>query len=157
MSDLVATFAPVTAPLRDWLREHFTPAGTDSEGRKMVYAAGIPSEAFTQDGTGNLLRGTCVTLYTAGGTEGGTGLDRPFVRFNVMDPSALAAEAAAYALRALLSHAVPGTALGTTASPSPVRLAGADTQPPLWTPDLDAPRIARFVVTSTLTVQAVGT
>lgn len=128
--DLAATFAPPTVPLRDWLRENFSATvGTDANGTEMVYAAGgLPDAAFT-DGT---LRGTAVTLYTAGGLDGGVAHDRPFLRFNIWDPSAATAEAAAYALRALLDHALPGTALGLAASPSSVRLRGADTAPPLW-------------------------
>lgn len=152
--DLAATFAPPTVPLRDWLRENFAASvGTDANGTEMVYAAGgLPDAAFT-DGA---LRGTAVTLYTAGGLDGGTVHDRPFARFNVWDVSAATAEAAAYALRALLEHAPPGTALGLAASPSSVRLVGADTAPPIWAPDPDT-GTPRFVVTATLTVQAVGT
>ena len=153
MSDLVATFAPVSVPLRDWLREHFTPVDTDANGTKMVYVAGVPSAAYDANGT---LRGTAVTLYTAGGTSGGTALDRPFCRFNVMDPVASVAEAAAYTLRSTLEHIAPGTRLGLAADPSDVRLVGADTAVPLWSPDLDLPGSSRFVVTTTLTVQAVG-
>lgn len=154
MSDLVATFAPVTVPLRDWLREHFAASvGTDANGTEMVYAAGIPDAAFND----RTLRGTAVALYTAGGVGGAvTTLDRPFVRFNVVDESAATAEVAAYSLRALLEHVPPGTALGTSLAPSPVRLLGASTEPPLWAPELDALH-PRFVVTATLTVQAVGT
>lgn len=152
--DLAATFAPPTVPLRDWLRENFSATvGTDANGTEMVYAAGgLPDAAFTDAG---VLRGTAVTLYTAGGLDGGVAHDRPFARFNVWDPSASTAEAAAYALRALLDHALPGTALGLAASPSSVRLRGADTAPPLWAPDPDT-GTPRFVVTATLTLQAVS-
>ena len=65
-----------------------------------------------------------------------------------------AAEACAYRLRAVLDHA-RGAALGTTEDPSEVRLKGADTAAPLWAPDPDDNR-PRYVVTATLTVQAVG-
>ena len=54
----------------------------------------------------------------------------------------------------ILDHA-RGAALGLVADPSEVRLVGADTAAPLWSPDPDTRR-PRFVVTSTLTVQAVG-
>jgi hypothetical protein len=148
--DGAATFAPVSAPLRDWLREHDDLAahrGTDINGTEQVYAGGFPDAI-------NLADGPAFALYTAGGLDGGTGLDRPFVRFNVIAETATAAEAAAYALRSVLDHAA-GAALGTEADPSEVRLAGADTAPPLWAPDPDSNR-PRFVVTTTLTVQAVG-
>jgi len=150
--DLAATFAPPTVPLRDWLREQLAATvGTDANGIEMIYVGGLPDAAYT-DGT---LRGTAVSLYTAGGTDGGTALDRPFVRFNVWDESAATAEAAAYTLRALLDRTLPGTALGPAAAPSSVRLTGADTPAPIWAPDPDT-ATPRFVVTSTLTVQAVA-
>lgn len=152
--DLAATFAPPTVPLRDWLREQFAASlGTDASSRKMAYVGGLPPEAFDADGK---LRGTAVMLYTAGGTDGGTALDRPFMRLNVEAESATVAETAAYALRALLTRTVPGTALGLAASPSAVRLVGADVPPPIWAPDPDS-RTPRFVLTATLAVQAVGT
>lgn len=151
--DLAATFAPPTTPLRDWLREQFSASvGTDANGTRMVYAHGLPDAAYNA-GT---LRGTAVTLYTAGGTDGGTVHDRPFVRFNVWAESATTAEAAAYALKALMERTKPGTALGLAAAPSTVRLTGADVPSPIWAPDPDTNR-PRFVVTATLTVQAVGT
>lgn len=151
--DLAATFAPPTVPLRDWLREQFAATvGTDANGTEMVYVGGLPDAAYAADGT---LRGTAVALYTAGGTDGGVALDRPFVRFNVWAESAATAEAAAYSLRALLDRTLPGTALGLAASPSAVRLIGADTPPPIWAPDPDL-ATPRFVVTSTITVQAVA-
>lgn len=148
--DGAATFAPVQAPLRDWLRER--PAltavlGTDANGTVQVYAGGLPDAV-------NLADGPAVVLYTAGGLDGGTGLDRPFCRFNVWGEDAPTAEAAAYTLRSVLDHAA-GAALGPVADPSDVRLVGADTAAPLWAPDPDTNR-PRFVVTSTLTVQAVG-
>jgi len=147
--DGAATFAPVTAPLRDWLREHFaTEVGTDTEGRPQVYAGGTLPAAV------DLASGPAVSFSTAGGLDGGTLHDRPFARFNIWAESATDAEACAYALRAVLAHAA-GAALGTTADPSDVRLAGADTAAPLWAPDPDNNR-PRFVVTSTLTVQAVS-
>lgn len=148
--DGAATFAPVTAPLRDWLREHADLAahrGTDTNGTEQVYAGGYPDAV-------DLTTGPAHSLYTAGGLDGGTALDRPFVRFNVEALSAETAEAAAYALRSILDHA-RGAALGLVADPSEVRLVGADTAAPLWSPDPDTRR-PRFVVTSTLTVQAVG-
>lgn len=150
--DLAATFAPPTVPLRDWLREQFaSTVGTDANGTEMVYVGGLPDAAYAN----GALRGTAVTLYTAGGTSGGTALDRPFVRFNVWAQSAATAEAAAYALRALLDRTLPGTALGLAAAPSTVRLIGADTPAPIWAPDPDD-QTPRFVVTSTITVQAVA-
>ena len=94
--DGAATFAPISAPLRDWLREH--------------------ADLAAHIGT--------------------------------------VAEATAYALRSVLAHAA-GAALGLAADPSDVRLTGADTAPPLWAPDPDTNR-PRYVVTSTLTVQAAG-
>ncbi len=148
--DGAATFAPVTTPLRDWLREHADLAahrGTDTNGTEQVYAGGYPDAV-------DLTTGPAIALYTAGGLDGGTALDRPFVRFNVEALSAETAEAAAYALRSVLAHAA-GAALGTAADPSEVRLAKADTPAPLWSPDSDTNR-PRYVVTSTLTVQAVG-
>ena len=151
--DLAATFSPPTVPLRDWLREQFaSTVGTDANGTEMVYVGGLPEAAHATDGTP---RGAAVALYTAGGTAGGTALDRPFVRFNVWAESAATAEAAAYALRALLDHTLPGTALGLSAAPSTVRLIGADTPAPIWAPDPDT-ATPRFVVTSTITVQAVA-
>lgn len=149
--DLAATFAPVSAPLRDWLRERpalIAVLGTDTNGTVQVYAGGLPDAVDLADGP-------AISLYTAGGLDGGTALDRPFVRFNIWAQGAGAAEAAAYALRAVLDHAA-GHALGPAATPSTVRLAGAVTDPPLWAPDPDS-RTPRFVVTATLTVQAVGT
>ncbi len=149
--DGAATFAPVSAPLRDWLREHADLAahrGTDTNGTEQVYVAGFPDSV-------SLASGPAFSLYTAGGTTGGTLLDRPFVRFNVHALTAPVAEAAAYALRSVLEHAA-GAALGTQADPSDVRLVGAQTESPIWSPDLDLPGTSRFVVTSTLTVQAVG-
>jgi hypothetical protein len=98
--------------------------------------------------------GPAIDLYTAGGLDGGTLHDRPFVRFNVVALTGTVAEATAYALRSVLAHAA-GAALGLAADPSDVRLTGADTAPPLWAPDPDTNR-PRYVVTSTLTVQAVG-
>lgn len=148
--DGAATFAPIQAPLRDWLREQTALAadlGTDSNGTVQVYAGGLPDAADLTDGP-------AVVLYTAGGLDGGTALDRPFCRFNVWADTAPAAEQAAYTLRSVLEHAA-GAALGPSATPSAVRLAGADTAAPLWAPDPDTNR-PRFVVTSTLTVQAVG-
>lgn len=148
--DGAATFAPVTAPLRDWLREHADLAahrGTDTNGTEQVYAGGFPDAV-------DLTSGPAIALYTAGGLNGGTALTRPFARFNVEALSAETAEATAWALISVLDHAA-GAALGLQADPSEVRLAGADTAPPLWSPDPDTRR-PRFVVTSTLTVQAVG-
>lgn len=146
--DGAATFAPVQAPLRDWLREQMAAdVGTDTNGTAQVYAGGFPDAVDLTDGP-------AIALYTAGGLDGGTALDRPFVRFNIEATTAPDAEACAYTLRAVLDHAA-GAALGTTATPSQVRLAGADTAPPLWAPDPDSSR-PRFVVTTTLTVQAVG-
>lgn len=146
--DGAATFAPVTAPLRDWLREEMAAdVGTDTNGTAQVYAGGFPDAVDLDDGP-------AVAVYTAGGLDGGTALDRPFVRANVVARTAEAAEACAYRLRAVLDHAA-GAALGPTADPSDVRLAGADTEPPIWAPDPDTNR-PRFVVTATLTVQAVG-
>jgi hypothetical protein len=104
--DGAATFAPVTAPLRDWLREHADLAahrGTDTNGTEQVYAGGYPDAV-------DLTSGPAISLYTAGGLDGGTALDRPFARFNVEALSA-EAEAAAYALRSVLEHAA-GAALG---------------------------------------------
>lgn len=149
--DGAATFAPVSAPLRDWLREHADLAahrGTDTNGTEQVYVAGFPDAV-------NLATGPAFSLYTAGGLDGGTLLDRPFVRFNVEALSAEVAEAAAYALRSVLEHAA-GAALGTQADPSEVRLVEAQTESPIWSPDLDLPGASRYVVTATLTVQAVG-
>ena len=146
--DGAASFAPVTAPLRDWLREQMaSDLGTDTNGTVQVYAGGFPDALDLTDGP-------AIALYTAGGLDGGTALDRPFARFNVEALSAETAEAAAYALRSILDHA-RGAALGLVADPSEVRLVGADTAAPLWSPDPDTRR-PRFVVTSTLTVQAVG-
>jgi len=148
--DGAATFAPVSAPLRDWLREHADLAahvGTDTNGTVQFYAGGFPSAV-------DLTSGPAVAIYTAGGLDGGTALDRPFVRFNVEALSAEAAEATAYAIRSALTHAA-GAALGLAADPSDVRLVGADVPAPLWAPDPDD-NTPRFVVTSTLTVQAVG-
>lgn len=148
--DGAATFAPLTAPLRDWLRENAEIAaavGTDANGTPQVYAGGIPDAADLSDGP-------AISLYTAGGLDGGVLLDRPFARFNVWATSAVVAEQVAYTLRSVLEHAA-GAALGTQADPSDVRLVGADTAAPLWAPDPDTNR-PRFVVTSTLTVQAVG-
>lgn len=148
--DGAATFAPVTAPLRDWLREHAGLAayrGTDANGTEQVYAGGFPDAVDLTDGP-------AFAIYTAGGLDGGTALDRPFVRANVVAATAEAAEAAAYALRSVLDHAA-GAALGPTADPSDVRLVGAETDPPIWAPDPDTNR-PRFVVTATLTVKAVG-
>ena len=148
--DGAATFAPVQAPLRDWLREQSALAsllGTDTNGTVQVYAGGFPPAVDLTDGP-------AVALYTAGGLDGGTALDRPFARFNVEATSAEAAEDVAYALRSVLEHAA-GAALGPVADPSDVRLVGADTAPPLWAPDPDTNQ-PRFVVTATLTVQAVG-
>lgn len=150
MTDLAATFAPVTAPLRDWLREQASLTallGTDANGTVQVYAGGLPDAADLADGP-------AVELHTAGGLDGGTALDRPFARFNVWATSAADAEQVAYTLRSVLDHA-RGAALGPGADPSEVRLAGADTAAPLWAPDPDS-RTPRFVVTATLTVQAVG-
>lgn len=146
--DGAATFAPLTAPLRDWLREAMAAdVGVDANGTAQVYAGGFPDALDLTDGP-------AIALYTAGGLDGGTLHDRPFARFNIWAESATAAEACAYALRSVLAHAA-GAALGTTEDPSEVRLAGADTAAPLWAPDPDNNR-PRFVVTSTLTVQAVG-
>lgn len=148
--DGAATFAPVMAPLRDWLREHPTitaNVGVDTNGTVQVYAGGIP-DAVDYDS------GAAIELYTAGGLDGGPLHTRPFVRFTVHARGAYDAETAAYALKAALDHAA-GAALGTTEDPSDVRLAGADTAPPIWAPDPDS-RTPRFVVTTTLTVQAVG-
>lgn len=148
--DGVTEFAPIQAPLRDWLRERTALTallGTDTNGTEQVYAGGLPDAA-------NLTSGPAVVLYTAGGLDGGTGLDRPFARFNIWAEEAPDAEAVAYKLRHVLSQAA-GAALGPAASPSSVRLVGADTAAPLWAPDPDTNR-PRFVVTSTLTVQAVG-
>ncbi|MBP7631961.1 MAG: hypothetical protein KA758_16020 [Acidimicrobiales bacterium] len=148
--DGAATFAPVSAPLRDWLREHDDLAahvGTDTNGTVQVYAGGFPDAV-------DLTNGPAVSLYTAGGLDGGTLHDRPFVRFDVVALTAPTAEATAYALRSVLAHAA-GAALGPGADPSDVWLTGADTAAPLWAPDPDTNR-PRFVVTSTLTVQAVG-
>ena len=148
--DGAATFAPVSAPLRDWLREHDDLAahvGTDTNGTVQVYAGGFPDAV-------DLTNGPAVSLYTAGGLDGGTLHDRPFSRFNVVASSASDAEQVAYTLRSVLEHAA-GAALGTQADPSDVRLAGADTASPIWAPDPDSNR-PRFVVTATLTVQAVG-
>jgi len=148
--DGAATFAPVQAPLRDWLREQTTLTanlGTDANGTVQVYAGGLPDAV-------DLTNGPAIVLYTAGGLDGGTALDRPFCRFNVWGATAEAAEAAAYTLRSVLDHAA-GAALGPAADPSDVRLVGADTAPPLWAPDPDTNR-PRFVITTTLTVQAVG-
>lgn len=148
--DGAATFAPVMAPLRDWLREQddlVALCGTDTNGTAQVYAGGLPDAA-------DLTNGPAVVLYTAGGLDGGTLLDRPFVRFNVWAETAPDAEQVAYTLRSVLDHAA-GAALGPAADPSDVRLAGADTAAPLWAPDPDTNR-PRFVVTTTLTVQAVG-
>lgn len=148
--DGAATFAPVQAPLRDWLRERMaSDLGTDANGKVQVYATGGFPKAM------DLSDGPAVALYTAGGTAGGTALDRPFVRFNVVATSAEVAEATAYTLRSVLEHAA-GAALGTQADPSDVRLVGAQTESPIWSPDLDVPGTSRFVVTATLTVQAVG-
>lgn len=147
--DGAATFAPLTAPLRDWLREQLaTDVGTDGNGTAQVYAGGTLPDAVDLDD------GPAVSFSTAGGLDGGTAMDRPFARFNVWALAASDAEACAYALRAVLDHA-RGDALGPNATPSQVRLAGADTAAPLWAPDPDSNR-PRFVVTSTLTVQAVG-
>lgn len=148
--DGAATFAPVQAPLRDWLREQTALTavlGTDTNGTAQVYAGGLPDAV-------DLTSGPAVVLYAAGGLDGGTGLDRPFCRFNVWAAEAPDAEAAAYKLRSVLDHA-RGAALGPAADPSAVRLVGADTAPPIWAPDPDTNR-PRFVVTSTLTVQAVS-
>ena len=148
--DGAATFAPVTAPLRDWLREQtdlVAVVGTDTNGTVQVYAGGFPDAV-------DLTSGPAVALSTAGGLDGGTALDRPFVRFTVEAETATAAEAAAFTLRQVLDHAA-GEALGLSATPSGVRLVGADTAPPLWIPDPDTNR-PRFVVTTTLTVQAVS-
>lgn len=146
--DGAATFAPVMGPLRDWLREQFTASvGVDGNGTVQVYAGGIPDAV-------NLTSGPAVELSTAGGLDGGTLLARPFARFTVHAEGAAEAEATAWALKALLDHA-RGEALGTEEDTSEVRLAGADTAPPIWAPDPDS-RSPRFVVTSTLTVQAVG-
>lgn len=148
--DGAATFAPVTVPLRDWLREHadiVAAVGEDTNGTVQVYAGGFPEAV-------DLTSGPAVAFSTAGGLDGGTVLDRPFVRFTVEAETGPAAETAAYTLRAVLAHA-GGEALGLAAAPSLVRLAGADTAPPLWVPDPDTNR-PRFVVTSTLTVQAVS-
>ena len=148
--DGAATFAPLSAPLRDWLREHDDLAahiGTDTNGTEQVYAGGFPDAVDLADGP-------AIDLYTAGGLDGGTLHDRPFVRFNVVALTGTVAEATAYALRSVLAHAA-GAALGLAADPSDVRLTGADTAPPLWAPDPDTNR-PRYVVTSTLTVQAVG-
>ena len=146
--DGAATFAPVTAPLRDWLREAMAAhVGTDTNGTPQVYAGGFPAAVDLTDGP-------AVALYTAGGLDGGTALDRPFARFSVVATSAEAAEACAYTLRSVLDHA-RGVALGPAADPSEVRLAGADTAAPLWAPDPDD-NSPRFVVTATLTVQAVS-
>lgn len=148
--DGVAEFAPVQAPLRDWLREQTALTalvGTDTNGTAQVYAGGLPDAA-------DLTNGPAVVLYTAGGLDGGTALDRPFCRFNVWAAEAPDAEAVAYKLRHVLQQA-RGAALGPAADPSEVRLVGADTAAPLWAPDPDS-RTPRFVVTTTLTVQAVG-
>lgn len=152
MTDLAATFAPVSAPLRDWLREQAgitALVGTDGRGKAMVYADGLPTEV-------DLSEDTAVVLYTAGGLDGGTAMDRPFVRFNCWAPTAPAAEALAYALRAVLERALPQTRLGLAASPSNVRLMGATATAPIWMPDPDGDR-PRYVVTATLTVRAVST
>lgn len=142
--DGAATFAPVMAPLRDWLREEFTASvGVDTNGTVQVYAGGIPDAV-------DLDSGPAVELATAGGLDGGPVHTRPFVRFTIHAAGAYDAETAAWALKALLDHA-RGAALGD----SDVRLAGADTEPPIWAPDPDS-RTPRFVVTTTLTVQAVG-
>lgn len=149
MTDLAATFAPVQAPLRDWLREQAdltALVGTDANGTVQVYAGGLPDAVD--------LASPAVELHTAGGLDGGTAHDRPFARFSVWATSAADAEQVAYTLRAVLDHA-RGAALGPAATPSDVRLAGADTAAPLWAPDPDS-RTPRFVVTATLTVQAVG-
>lgn len=151
MTDLAATFAPVTQPLRDWLREQSgitALVGTDADSHKMVYAGGRPS-SIADDAT-------CIVLYTAGGLDGGTALDRPFVRFNCWASTMPAAEALAYALRNVLTRALPRTALGLAAAPSSVRLMGATADAPIWMPDPDGDR-PRYVVTATLTVKAVST
>lgn len=146
--DGAATFAPLTAPLRDWLREQMAAdVGTDANDTAQVYAGGFPDALDLTDGP-------AIALYTAGGLDGGTLHDRPFARFNVVADTGTAAEACAYRLRAVLDHA-RGAALGTTEDPSEVRLKGADTAAPLWAPDPDDNR-PRYVVTATLTVQAVG-
>lgn len=148
--DGAATFAPLQAPLRDWLREQaalIALLGTDANGTVQVYAGGIPDAVDLTDGP-------AVELYTAGGLDGGTLLDRPFCRFNVWAETAPDAEQVAYTLRSVLDHAA-GAALGPALDPSDVRLAGADTAAPLWAPDPETNR-PRFVVTTTLTVQAVG-
>lgn len=148
--DGAATFAPVTAPLRDWLREQTdltASLGVDTNGTVQVYAGGIPDAADLTDGP-------AVEVHTAGGLNGGTGFDRPFVRLTVLAENASDAEEAAYLLRAVLDHA-HGQTLGPAAAPSTVRLTGADTAPPIWAPDPDS-RTPRFVVTTTLTVQAVS-
>ena len=145
--DGAATFAPLTAPLRDWLRENAEIAAavdTDTNGTVQVYAGGVPDAAS----------GTSISIYTAGGLDGGALHDRPFARFNVWATSAAVAEQVAYTLRSVLEHAA-GAALGPAADPSDVRLVGADTAAPLWAPDPDD-NTPRFVVTATLTVQAVG-
>lgn len=151
--DQAATFAPVTVPLRDEMRTDpamVANVGTDSAGREMVYAGGIPTEAYQADG--KTLRGVVVVLAATGGLDGGTAYDRPFIRFSVYSSSAAEAEAAAYGLREWLAHLKPGLLLGS----SQVRLAGAESEPPIWAPDPDT-RTPRYVVTATLTVQAVGT
>ena len=146
--DGAATFAPVQAPLRDWLREQMaTDVGIDANGITQVYVGSFPDAI-------DLTTGAAIALYTAGGLDGGTLHDRPFARFNVVASSASDAEQVAYTLRSVLEHAA-GAALGTQADPSDVRLAGADTASPIWAPDPDSNR-PRFVVTATLTVQAVG-
>lgn len=147
--DGAATFAPLSTPLRDWLREHFaTDVGTDANGTPQVYAGGTLPDAVDLDD------GPAVSFATAGGLDGGTLHDRPFARFNVWALTATPAEECAYALRSVLTHA-RGAALGTTEDPSEVRLTGADIPAPVWAPDPDTNR-PRFVVTATLTVQAVG-
>ena len=165
--DGAATFAPVTGPLRDWLREQpaiVAAVATDTSGLPAVYAGGRPANVRDVD--------TVIACYAAGGTSGGTGLDRPFMRFDVWAKSAETAEQVAHTLRSVLDHAA-GAVLAAAADvtvergdvryarsrngepDTPPRLVGADTAPPIWAPDPDD-NSPRFVVTTTLTVQAVS-
>lgn len=127
--------APVTAPLRDWLRTHLT-----TSPAQQIYAGGLPS------GTS----GSSVALFRVGGITDGA-IDRPLIQFDLRATTAPLAEALVADLLQLLESTDPGTALG-----SDLQFMGvASVAGPIWSPDLpgDTPR---FVVTVELAVKALA-
>lgn len=125
------TVAPVTKPLRDWLRGQIAAVG------QRVYAGGLEKDATLP----------AIALERVGGftTEP---LDRPLIQFDVWASKGDTAETVAMALVSLLLSTAPGTQVAAG-----LAFMGATVESAVWLPD-PASQTPRFVITVEVTTRA---